>query len=314
MSVHVNVDNFARAECDRMFGDLATAAGGLNRWMHVRRPTPLDGQTVIRMNRDTLYSFAVVDLAEPAAVTIPDPGVRYLSVMVVNNDHYINTILHDPGRHELRAEVEGTRYVVVAARTLVDPADAADVAEVNALQDRLLLEAGEATPFDPPEYEPKSMDATRRALLRLAGGIEGFDRTFGRREDVDPVRHLLGTAAGWGGLPETEAFYVNVSPELPVGEYELQVSDVPVDAFWSISMYNADGFFEPNEYDAYSINDITAAKDPDGAVTVRFGTEPGDAANFLPITEGWNYIVRLYRPRPEILDGTWTFPSPVAIG
>src|SRR5690606_2750465 len=100
----------------------------------------------------------------------------------------------------------------------------------NALQDQLLLEAGEATPFDPPGYDPESMDSTRRALLRLAGGIEGFARTFGRREDVDPVRHLLGTAAGWGGLPETEAFYVNVSPELPVGEYELRVSDVPVDA------------------------------------------------------------------------------------
>lgn len=314
MSVHVNVDNFARAECDRMFRDLAAAAGGVNRWTHVRRPTPLEGQTVIRMNRDTLYSFAVVDLAAPAAVTIPDAGDRYLSVMVVNQDHYINTVLHDPGRHELRQEVEGTRFVVVAARTLVDSGDDADVAAVNALQDALLLETGEAAPFTPPDYDTESMDATRRALLQLAAGVEGFDRTFGRREDVDPVRHLLGTAAGWGGLPETEAFYVNVSPGLPVGDYTLRVEDVPVDAFWSISMYNADGFFEPNEYGAYNINDITATKDADGAVTVRFGTEPGDAANFLPITEGWNYIVRLYRPRPEVLDGSWTFPSPVAAG
>ena len=312
MSVHVNVDNFARAECDRMFRDLAAAAGGVNRWTHVRRPTPLEGQTVIRMNRDTLYSFAVVDLAEPAAVTIPDAGERYLSVMIVNQDHFINTVLHEPGRHELRQEVEGTRFVVVAARTLVDSADDADVAAVNALRDALLLETGDAGTFTPPDYDAESMDATRRALLQLAGGVEGFDRTFGRREDVDPVRHLLGTAAGWGGLPETEAFYVNVSPGLPVGEYTLRVEDVPVDAFWSISMYNADGFFEQNEYEAYSINDITATKDDDGAVTVRFGTEPGDAPNFLPFTEGWNYIVRLYRPRPGILDGSWTFPSPIA--
>jgi hypothetical protein len=26
--------------------------------------------------------------------------------------------------------------------------------------------------------------------------------------------------------------------------------------------------------------------------------------------KGWNYMVRLYRPRPEIANGTWTFPSP----
>ena len=31
--------------------------------------------------------------------------------------------------------------------------------------------------------------------------------------------------------------------------------------------------------------------------------------NLLPIVEGWNYAVRLYRPRPEILDGSWTFPA-----
>jgi hypothetical protein len=28
---------------------------------------------------------------------------------------------------------------------------------------------------------------------------------------------------------------------------------------------------------------------------------------------GWNYIVRLYRPRKDILDGTWTFPEPVEV-
>ena len=310
MSVHVNVDNFARAESDRMFSDLAAAAGGVNRWSHVRRPTPVTAQTVIRMNRDTLYSFAVVDLAEPASVTLPDAGERYLSVMIVNQDHYVNTILHEPGRHALTAEDQGTRYVLVAARTLVDPADPEDVAKVNELQDQLLLETGDGAAFERPDYDTESLEATRRPLLRLAAGVEGFDHTFGRREDVDPVRHLLGAAAGWGGLPESEAFYVNVSPGLPVGDYAVRVQDVPVDAFWSISMYNSEGFFEENEYDAYSINDLTATKDADGAVTVHFGTEPGDRPNFLPISEGWNYIVRLYRPHAEVLDGTWTFPAP----
>ena len=31
--------------------------------------------------------------------------------------------------------------------------------------------------------------------------------------------------------------------------------------------------------------------------------------NCLPIMDGWNYIVRLYQPRKEIIDGTWTFPN-----
>jgi hypothetical protein len=313
MSIHVNVDNFRRAETDRMFRDLTAAAGGINRWSHVRRPTPIDRQTVIRMNRDTLYSFAIVDLREPATVTVPDAGSRYLSLMVVDEDHYVERIIHEPGDHVLDPADFRTPYVSLAVRILVDPNDPDDIAAVCALQDQLDLTAGSAVPFEMPDYDVESLDATRRPLLRLAAGIEGFDRTFGRREDVDPVRHLLGTAAGWGGLPETEAFYLNQSPGLPVGEYDLRVTDVPVDAFWSISVYNAEGFFEPNDYDAYSVNDVTAVRDDDGAITVRFGTEPGDARNFLPITEGWNYIVRLYRPRPEVLDGSWAFPQPVPV-
>ena len=100
------------------------------------------------------------------------------------------------------------------------------------------------------------------------------------------------------------------TPGLPVGEYELTVgADVPVDGFWSISVYNADGFFEPNERDAYSVNSITAARNDDGSVTVRFGGDGDPTRNSLPITDGWNYLVRLYRPRPEILDGAWTFPA-----
>jgi hypothetical protein len=41
----------------------------------------------------------------------------------------------------------------------------------------------------------------------------------------------------------------------------------------------------------------------------QFGGCDGSVANCLPVTPGWNYLVRLYRPRQEILDGSWTFPE-----
>jgi hypothetical protein len=309
MSIHVNVDNFARAETDRMFHDLAAVAGGVNRWSHVRTPTPVEAQPVIRMNRDTLYSLAVVDVSDGATVTLPDAGDRYLSLMVVDRDHYVTLVAHGPGEVELSAEDHDADHVCLIVRTLVDPADADDVSEVNALQDQLALRARSAADLEMLPYDTDSMDATRAALLQLAAGVGGYDRTFGRAGDVDPVRHLLGTAAGWGGLPETEAFYLNVDPKRPVGEYDVHVGEVPVDAFWSISMYNRDGYFEANDLGAYNMNSLTAAKNDDGTVTVRFGTDPSRGSNYLPITEGWNYIVRLYRPHPEVLDGSWTFPE-----
>ena len=88
---------------------------------------------------------------------------------------------------------------------------------------------------------------------------------------------------------------------------------MPVDGFWSVSVYNAEGYYEPNGLNAYSLNSITAKNGGDGTVAIQFGGCDGKIANCLPIVKGWNYMVRLYRPREEILSGAWKFPeaSPV---
>lgn len=309
-AVPVNVDNFVRAETDRMFAALAHQAGGVNRWLHYRMPTPLDSQTVIRMNRDTLYSAVVADIRDGAVLTLPDAGDRYLSAMVINQDHYINQVLHGSGEHSLDVTTFGSPYVLVAVRTMVDPENPQDVEAVNDLQDQFDFRAASQTPFTMPDYDLDSLTATRDPLLALAKGLGGFAKAFGRREDVDPVRHLIGTAAGWGGLPEAEAYYVNVNPELPVGEYSLTVRDVPVDAFWSISLYDAQGYF-PDNGQRVSVNNLTATTQDDGSVTVHFGGS-NDRPNTLAIMDGWNYLVRLYQPRSEVLDGSWTFPQATA--
>jgi hypothetical protein len=102
-----------------------------------------------------------------------------------------------------------------------------------------------------------------------------------------------------------------VTPEKNDGKtvYRLTVKDVPFDGFWSISVYNADGRFVKNERDAYTLNNITAKKNEDGSVTVQFGDCDSKTSNCLSVPPGWNYLVRLYRPRKEVLDGTWKFPE-----
>ena len=146
--------------------------------------------------------------------------------MVVNEDHYINRVLHEAGEYELTVQKFDTPYVFVAVRILVDPADPADIASVNALQDQFRLVAGSAKPFVSPDYDPASMDATREALLERGRAIKSFAHAFGRKDEVDPELHLIATAGGWGGLPEKEAHYENVDLGLPVGEYRLTVRDV----------------------------------------------------------------------------------------
>ncbi|MDP9631738.1 UNVERIFIED_ORG: hypothetical protein J2W85_003817 [Ensifer adhaerens] len=309
------VDNFIRAESD-MYAAAMVKDGALGKFLHRREPASIDNQTVIRLNRDTLYSSAVFDLdAGPVTITLPDAGKRFMSMQVINEDHYVPEVVYDAGEHTLTKEGVGTRYVVVAIRTLVDPADAKDIEAVHALQDAIKVSQAKSGSFEVPAWDPASQKTVREALLVLGATMPDFKKTFGTKEEVDPVRHLIGTASGWGGNPDKDAVYLNITPAKNDGAtvYKLDVKDVPVDAFWSVSVYNAAGYFEKNKYDAYTVNDITAKKGDDGTVAIQFGGCDGKIANCLPITKGWNYAVRLYRPRQEILDGKWQFPEPSTV-
>jgi len=311
-AIPVNVQNFNRAETDLMFSRLALPHG-VGQWNHTLEVTPLDDQPVIRQNRDTLYSMTILDVREDVTLTLPDSGGRYISAFVINQDHYGQAILSEPSDHVLTRELVGTDYAGVIVRILVDPTDADDVAEVNRLQKALRLTGGGSGNYPMPDYDEAAHTETRSAILELARGVSKYDHAFGTQDEVDPILHLLGTASGWGGLPEYEATYISVDENLPVDEYRLRLKDIPVDAFWSVSLYNAAGYFEENSLGVNSINSLTATPDADGGVTIRFGVHLDDAANALPIMPGWNYVLRLYRPHPAVLEGSWAAPRPEVI-
>jgi hypothetical protein len=203
--------------------------------------------------------------------------------------------------------------MVIAIRTFVDPTDPKDVEQVHALQDAIKIDqVGGPGKFDAPDWDQASQKKVRDALLVLATTMPDFNKAFGSKREVDPVRHLVASAAAWGGNPDKDATYLNITPAKNDGKtiYKLDVKDVPVDGFWSISLYNPQGYYEKNPYDTYSLNNITAKKSDDGSVDVQFGGCDGKIANCLPTMQGWNYTVRLYRPREAILNGSWKFPDP----
>jgi hypothetical protein len=313
-AVSVTVDNFERAESDLYMGNAAKDARGVGKFFHHRAPADIEHQIVIRMNRDTLYSAGVFDLdAGPVTITLPDAGKRFRSMQVINEDHYVvGNVEYDAGSYTYDKEKVGTRYVLIAVRTLVDPNDPKDLEQVHALQDAIKVDqSGGPGDFEVPNWDQAEQKKIREALLVLSQFTGGFKDAFGAKGQVDPVRHLIATAAGWGGNPDKDATYLSVTPEKNDGTtvYELKVKDVPVDGFWSISVYNAEGYFQKNESNAYSLNNITAKRSEDDSVEIQFGGCDGKVPNCLPITNGWNYTVRLYRPRPEILDDSWKFPE-----
>lgn len=312
--VLVSPDNFVRAESDLYFGNIVNA-GGFGKYFHIRELSPVDHQLVIRVNRDTFYSAAVFDLdAGPVTITLPDSGDRFLSLQVIDEDHYTRDVHYGAGQYTLTRDDIGTRYVATPVRILVDPNDPADVSAVHALQDAVAVRQAGTGSFDVPNWDPVSQKTVRDALVTLATTLPDTKRTFGTKEDTDPVRHLIGAANAWGGNPQKDALYLTVVPPKNDGTtvHRLTVGDVPVDGFWSVTVYNSGGYLTPNEQNAYSYNNVTAQKGPDGTTTIQFGGCDGSAPNCLPITPGWNYTVRLYRPRQGILDGSWTFPPATA--
>ncbi|PAU88549.1 carboxylesterase [Pseudomonas sp. WN033] len=308
----VTPDNFIRAESN-VYMAAQVADGAFGTFKHTREVAPVDRQLIVRLNRDTIYSSGVFDLdAGPVTFTLPESDGRFVSALVINEDHFNPNVFYGAGSYTLTKENVGTRYVMVGIRILADPNDPEDMRQANAIQDSMTVsQPGGPGTFEIPEWDPVSQKAVREALIALSSTLPDLRYAAGaERSSVDPVRRLAAAASGWGLNPDKDAVYLNVFPENNDGTtaYQLTVGEVPVDEFWSVTVYTVDGFFEPNEFNAYSINSVTGKAAEDGSITIYFGNCSSESVNCLPVTPGWNYMVRLYRPRAEILNGSWSFP------
>jgi len=309
--VVVTPDNFVRAETDMYFSK-TVSEGGFGKLLHQREAPSIDHQTVVRMNRDTLYSSGVFDLdAGPVTITLPNVGKRFMSLQVLSEDQYTAEVSYAPGTHAYDKSKIGTRYVFFIVRTLANPNSPKDMEAAHTAQDAIKVQQAAMGSFEVPKWDSVSQGKVRDALGELSRLGAGAENAFGTKEQVSPLDYVVGAAVGWGGNPIYAAKYIMVNPKLNDGKtiYRLTVKDVPVDGFWSISVYNAKGFFEKNDLDAYSLNNLTAKANADGSYTVQFGGCSKTSQNCLPIANGWNYAVRLYRARKPLLDGTWTFPE-----
>ena len=305
--VTVTPETYIRAETDTAFANFQQRAGGkVNTNAFVREPALLADQPVIRMNRDTLYGSAVIDTAGGATVTVPgtDDG-RYLSVLVLDNDHYAPAVFYEPGTYDLSGD---TRYVTLLYRVqLLDYADPADVAAANQLQDQFVVKAGSAVPFTAPQWDLESMLALRSRYEVEFSKFAQFEPDWmGPRGEVNEETRHLAAAGAWGLFPAKDAVYINYAgPSDPQRCYTATYDTPETQAFWSITVYGSDGFMKSN---VNVINDRNVTLNEDGSFTAYFGSEDacGARANRVDISEGWNFLLRIYRPGAAVLSGEYT--------
>lgn len=204
----VTRETYIRAETDRTFYNASQLTGGVNRMFSFRNVTPLDRQKVVRMNKDTLYTVALVDTSKGATITVPEmPAGRYFSVLLLDNDHYCPGVIYTPGTHQLP---EDTKYLAINVRIqLLHPDDPADIVLVNQLQDQFILKANSADPFPEPKWDKESLAALTAEYNKEFAKFELYpDGWMGKRGEADETTRHLGCAGAWGLFPNKDAVYI----------------------------------------------------------------------------------------------------------
>ena len=191
----VTVDNFVRAETDMTFGRYVMQ-GAFGKFLHIRQPTPIDKQDVVRMNRDTLYSVGGFDHTVPVTILKPDSGGRFQSMMVINQDHSMLPVEHGAGEFTLTKEKVGTRFAIVIFRTFVNANDPQDIKATNVMQDKISVRQKSTGKFEIPDWDEASLKKVRDAINVLASTRTSTRGMFGDKAKHDPISHLLGTAFG----------------------------------------------------------------------------------------------------------------------
>jgi len=205
------------------------------------------------------------------------------------------------------------------------------------------ISIGSGLPFDPETLDEtwrkalaQGVASARTALAEasksIGVNINGWlsASPFGNREfyDGDYLLRAVGAITGWGGNDQIEAYYPNGSVDANGedfdGEYKYQLrweTDPPVNAFWSVTMYDKSydgtaGYLVENPINRYLINSTTEGliRDDDDALTITMQRdepdEPTERANWLPTPDGEFYlIIRMCWPKPAALDGTWELPT-----
>ena len=264
------------------------------------------------MNRETLYSMGIVDTSKSATITVPElPTNRYASAYLVDNDHYCPLVIYTSGTHELPKD---TKYLGVGIRIQVfNPQDPTEIALVNKLQNQFVIKANSADPLPPFKWDLDSLKALTAQYEKDSTQYSSWKGMMGPRGKVDEkTRHIV-AAAGWGLFPEWDATYLNYSGGHDPKVCHKATYQVPENkAFWSITVYGNDGYMKSENN---IVNSSNAKLNADGTFTVYYGSKEtcGDVPNRLDVTDGWNFLMRIYRPGPSALDGSYKLPKAVAV-
>lgn len=278
---------------------------GVNKILHKRMLTPTDNQPVVRMNRDTFYSFAVVDVSKGATITMPDiPKGKYMSIQGVTEDHRIQAMKYGSGTFNLTTHTGDHLYIVIRLDATFTEA------EVKAIQNKMSITAQSSTKFESTQVKKDTFHAVEGSLKAQMPSLVkeyGAEALYGMFTDprdssnelFNQKKYAVGAAIGWGGAQLVDNVY-EVSGNYPATQcHQATFEDPNNKAFWSITVYNKKGFMFN---DLANLSSNTAKPNKDGTYTINFGCG-NDAINNIVTkndTGGFNLGIRHYMPSNKV--------------
>lgn len=322
-TVSVTDENFAYA-----MNDLAMqkefALGADNTWYHHRKPMPLNEQPAPLMNRDTLYSFAILDGRGDVKITLPENDGRYMSLHIMNHNHVTNRVLYGPGTYIIPAD-ETSDFYFANVRMQLDASDTADVAKVNDYQDQLKvshINGYKPESFQVTNWNMKEFNNVRNKYVELAQ-TEGVTGTMGTVENpVSLEARNRGVAIATGLLPTKDAVYFTAKHDVKENKaykatYKVPEMSDPKLGFFSITIYGDDQFLKTDQGSILTNKSIKLNADnktfdvwfvPES----EFGQGKYENEVIIPTAPFWSCF-RVYMPGKSIISGEYVLPELVEL-
>ena len=311
--IAVTEDNFIVAESSMYFEKNSKEnAVPVNELSHQRTMANVDTQDIIRMNQDAAYSIAVIDVSEGATITLPETDL-YMTALFIDLNHLNPAVIYAGESITLNpGDLTIGEHVYMLVRTGQRTFDAQGQAEMNQLQDSVVINANSANEFVGKKYNQQQLESVRNGLIPQVSELANHAPTtwFGKTwDDVNKRAHLLAGAAGWAGLPTQHAIY---SPGFMTGQGLEGCSTVTIDTppldydkagFFSVTTYDNLGWIAQ---DNFALNNHQMEQNKDGTWTFNFSQDGACEAidanmkNVMTVQEDWIAQFRMYVPIDEL--------------
>jgi hypothetical protein len=294
--IKVDRSNYQQAEVARNFTKWAER-GANNKLMHMTDVTPSGPAPTVRMNRDTLYSAAILDTSSGiASITLPE-GDLYQSVLMIDTDGYARKFIVEPGNHMVATD---TQFVWVLVRTGLEKG----IEEARRFQAQVTVQGMGDSTYSSPEYDHDSLAKLTRTLVDESIAEDDGDLYYGNYPgQVDETRRMRSTAAGFGGMYGTNMYKFVEAVDNNVC-MQSTFDDPHATEFFSFTLYDTDGYLMDGNT---IINSRDMVPNPDGTYTVSINCGD-DAINNISAPadiETIGYAWRVYGASEEVENRSW---------